>query len=801
MMKASMRTRFLFVLILVGAAGLVPPPAAVSDFVYYVNASSAATTDCTPTSSGCTGQCAVPTCGSVGTPCHTIQDALDLANCNIGANAALEADVIVAAGTYPERIYVYPNTHLIGAGRDITTIDAKGLNRSAVIMSSNSTFGFNRPGVKYSISGFRIIHGDGDCIMLGSVEQRGGGGVLIYANPPNSNGWPRVTDCRIEDNTLRNSPACSPTAYDWNGAGIFVSQGQPIISGNIIQRNMTAPPNRSGTFGANAWGAGIYTVNTDSQPLITHNTLVNNVSFAQVGKGGGMYLRAGAGTVVSNNLVVANSANIEGGGILLYSDGASAYNNVVMGNIGGQAGGGFSSRSPVVDVNITNNTIVGNVLSSHTIPSGGLFTGVGGGVYAYSITSQQADPKTHLTNNLLAQNEAQTTGKGGGLFTNFAWATNDHNNWYADTPAEVGGDYMSAAVIGTNGNISVNPVFTSAPVFWDHTNAAGTASTAVVFASTRYAVGNRIEYNNDGVSRQITAINSSSKTLTFTPALTNKVCSNAINAACTVNGDCVSPGTCVTQITRQHRILANWGASTVVAEDLRLTASSPMRDAGTNAPLFGTVPTTDYNDQSRPVDGDSNGSAITDIGAYEFHLPDSDGDGWPDTNDCAPAVSSAWSIPDQVPDPLSIDASQTLSWAHVLQSNVYNVYQGTLTIPLPYTPLCFVTEVPGSSASVAGSTPPPGTAYYYLVGGVNICGHGPIHSVPTVYPVPTCLPSGADTDGDGVQNINDNCPTVSNASQADPDLDSVGTACDNCPSVSNPSQLDTDGNGVGDACQ
>ncbi|MEQ1848989.1 MAG: thrombospondin type 3 repeat-containing protein [Candidatus Peribacteraceae bacterium] len=70
-----------------------------------------------------------------------------------------------------------------------------------------------------------------------------------------------------------------------------------------------------------------------------------------------------------------------------------------------------------------------------------------------------------------------------------------------------------------------------------------------------------------------------------------------------------------------------------------------------------------------------------------------------------------------------------------------------------------------------------------------------------------------DTDGDGVYDIDDNCPLVSNANQTDTDGDGQGDACDsdddddgvddgddNCPLVSNPDQLDTDGDGLGDAC-
>jgi Thrombospondin type 3 repeat len=70
-----------------------------------------------------------------------------------------------------------------------------------------------------------------------------------------------------------------------------------------------------------------------------------------------------------------------------------------------------------------------------------------------------------------------------------------------------------------------------------------------------------------------------------------------------------------------------------------------------------------------------------------------------------------------------------------------------------------------------------------------------------------------DTDGDGILDNADNCPTTSNADQKDTDGDGQGDACDgdldgddvanatdNCPTTSNASQADLDGDGVGDAC-
>lgn len=73
--------------------------------------------------------------------------------------------------------------------------------------------------------------------------------------------------------------------------------------------------------------------------------------------------------------------------------------------------------------------------------------------------------------------------------------------------------------------------------------------------------------------------------------------------------------------------------------------------------------------------------------------------------------------------------------------------------------------------------------------------------------------AGRDTDGDGIDDVADNCPDVANPDQADTDGDDIGDVCDNdddddgipdtsdnCPNIANPDQADADGDGIGDVC-
>jgi len=57
-----------------------------------------------------------------------------------------------------------------------------------------------------------------------------------------------------------------------------------------------------------------------------------------------------------------------------------------------------------------------------------------------------------------------------------------------------------------------------------------------------------------------------------------------------------------------------------------------------------------------------------------------------------------------------------------------------------------------------------------------------------------------DTDRDGIADVTDTCPEISDPDQVDSDGDHVGDLCDSCPDVGNPGQSDLDGDGEGDSC-
>jgi hypothetical protein len=732
------------VLALVGVTRLV---LAVGTVTLYVNAVSTCTTGC----------------GSQATPYKTIQAAINDANAQIVAATASGAFIQVAAGNYPERIFIYPNVHVQCAGPSTTTINATGLGRSAVIFGGGGT---GRPDADFSIDGCKITGGSGE---LRNSVMKSGGGVFVFGDAVVSNNL-------ITGNVLSGSQA------QFFGAGVYVASGNAVITGNTITKNL-ASKTGSGTFGL---GGGLYLLGPGSgvttTTLVEANVIGENTAEGEIGRGGGIRVDGNPGTMIRRNIITNNRASFGGGGIDVVGS-INVFDNLIFGNSTGMNGGGIYLYQ--VTAQITNNTIVGNSATGTSVPTGYSFSTYGAGIEVGTLQTQNP-PQVTLRNNIVVGNAVTSNGTGGGVHsirtTPYIYNSEIWNNIkFPSASSNVTGDYTDAQVMGQNGNSSVDPLFVRAPLFTDVTVAAGSTTTVAVRDVSRYLVNHKLEYNDDGVVRTITAINTSTKVITFTPALP------AVSAI--------------------NKMVSNWSAGTNVNADFHLQATSPLLDAGSGT----GISQFDLDGQPRVADGDNNGTTVVDVGAYELPALDTDGDGVLNSQDCAPTVNSVQTTPGVVGDTVkAAGASMTLSWLRIPQANVYNIYRGSRSGAFAYNQTCFEAGSP-DRASVDASAPPVGTVYFYFVSGVNSCanGEGSLGSsypgasgtpVPRPNPSP-CPVSPADSDLDGVLDVNDDCPLTANATQADQDHDGVGDLCDNCPVIANPDQSDSNGDGVGNHCQ
>jgi hypothetical protein len=708
-------------------------------------------------------------CGTLANPYKTIAAAITDGNNRIVAGTATGAIIQVADGNYPERFFIYPNIHVICASPSTVTINAATLARSAVIFGEGGT---GRARTDFSIEGCKITGGMGEQ-RTGSTANVGGG-VFVAG------------DAVVSNNLITGNVLSGAQPFDYGG-GIYIQIGNAQIIGNTISKNVANPPALGGQNVAYGVGGAMFVVGPSTPgvtttPIIEGNLFSENSAQAQVGKGGAIRIEANPGQTIRRNMIIGNVASLTGGGIAAYGT-IDITDNLFYGNNAGAFGGAIDLDQ--VTANITNNTIFGNSGTSTTVPSGYTNSAYGGGIEVETLNTQ-SNQEVKLRNNLIVANYVPALGTGGGvhtLRTSPLIANNDlFGNLKALASDNIAGDFTPAQVIGVNGNVSVDPLFVHAPLFADATTANGNTTTVIIREPSRYAVNQKIEYNNDGVVRTISAINTSTRTLTFAPALA----SNSV----------------------AFKMVTNWGASTNLAEDFHLASNSPVIDAGTNT---GVTAAFDLDGAARIADGNGDGTAVADMGAYEFAPPDADGDGVPNAQDCAPNVSSLQTPPGIVGSTVRgrLGPPTTFTWYRIPQANAYNVYRGTLGgAPFSYNHTCYENASP-DRAAIDASTPPVGQGFYYLVSGLGCAPEGGLgNNDPgiggTPAPIPNanpCPASNADSDGDGIININDNCGAAANSNQSDLDGDRIGDACDNCPQVSNPDQSDWNNDGVGDNCQ
>src|SRR5881296_920883 len=196
-------------------------------------------------------------CGSQAAPYRTIQAAIDDADSQLIAGSITGATVRVAAGNYPERIYIVPNVHVIGEGAATTILDATGKGRAAVIFAARTS---GRPRTDFSIEGCTIKGGVGE--NRDPVPRISGGGVFVLG------------DAVVSNNVITGN-VMAGAQPDWLGGGVYVGYGDPIIIGNVISRNVvnqTATNSQGLGGGIHVEGPGIGSVPTHAR--IEANTIL-----------------------------------------------------------------------------------------------------------------------------------------------------------------------------------------------------------------------------------------------------------------------------------------------------------------------------------------------------------------------------------------------------------------------------------------------------------------------------------------------------------------------------------------------
>jgi nitrous oxidase accessory protein NosD len=368
-----------------------------------------------------------------------------------------------------------------------------------------------------------------------------------------------------------------------NGDTVLVAPGTYFENINFQGKSITVQSEQGPDLTIIDGSDGSESVVTLSSGVLSGFTITNgHASF-----GGGISVGVGSPRI-ENNIIVNNVA-CGGAGILIAgnrlatSDGPAIVGNEIKGNsiaacdiTYGGAGIFVHDASGVL---IDSNRIIGNSASQ---------TDDGGGMLIFG--------QSHLTitNNIISGNFA---GAGGGILihsTTFS-RTRIDQNLIVGNQANLGGAIIAAGLTGERliNNTIVNN---------------DTAQGAGVFLATSSSFDGSSVKNNIIVAEQNqTAVDCSIATFASIEFAFNNVFSP--------QGSAYGPSCGLLDLTENISANPNFADESVGNYQLRL--GSPSIDAGTN--LVQGLPATDLNGDPRVVDGDADGVAVIDMGAFEYN--------------------------------------------------------------------------------------------------------------------------------------------------------------------------------------
>lgn len=362
------------------------------------------------------------------------------------------------------------------------------------------------------LDGLKITGGDqrdfpGNIQQIGGIvtptgaanAQTQGGGVFLNGFTPNFHitnnvlttnggayggairvGTPFSGDNQNDDLVIAHNRIVANGGSQLAGAvALFNGAERYVVSDNDICGNSSTE-----------YGGGISHYGYSPGGRIEHNRITLNSSYDE---GGGVMiggelpadptqLSQGAGSVaVRNNVISANLANDDGGGLRFLQAGNFRFdvtNNMITNNVSTHQGGGIALND-APDVRIVNNTVAHNITTATAITSDGLPAPAGLSTTGHSAQMQAALPATAdafsnplLENNIFYDNRAGTwAGTAGIIGIGQAGDATDVYNWDIGASDGSGDPTVSYSLVqaplGTvdgGSNIGGDPIFVNPKV-------------------------------------------------------------------------------------------------------------------------------------------------------------------------------------------------------------------------------------------------------------------------------------------------------------------------------------------------